>query len=46
MREWINITVTLLALAAVWWRRKVRAAENSDIEESGSDMEGAEGDLH
>ena len=46
MPELINIIVTLLALAAVWWRLTVRAAENSDIEESGNDMEGAEGDLH
>jgi len=42
MAELINIIVTLLAFAAVWWRLTVRAAENSHIEEPRSDMERAE----
>ena len=45
MPEWINIIVTLLAFAAVWWRLAVRAAEKRDIVERRNEMNGAEEDL-
>ena len=42
MQEWMNIIVTLLAFAALWWRLTERTAAKSDIEELRSDMEEAD----
>ncbi len=45
MQEWMNIIVTLLAFAALWWRLTARTAGKSDMAELGSDVDGTEENL-